>query len=195
MAVAIFPSNFGASESSELGQGVLPLRRGRPVFYPGGLGVLAPKPIVLDASLREEHELRFAKTTHPIESGAQVTDHLMELPRALTMDVVMTTHTDTLLPNTQATRHKRLHQRLIDLARARTPFDVVTSLGVYTGMVFTSIRTPRTLETSNALIVTCTLEKIEIAIVDVAQNLADVALDGMLAEEDLGAIEAVAGAA
>lgn len=164
----------------------------KPTFWPGGLSVVTPPPIELDASVREHHGVRFTWTGDPIENGQFSTDHGIELPTELTLDVVATTHTDTLVPNVQATRHIRIYNKLVDLARLRQPFDLVTSLAVYTSMVFDSISVPRTVQSTNALIITCVLHKLEIATVDIAQNLADAAQEIALGEQDLGAIAAAA---
>ena len=59
-------------------------QKGKPVFWPGGLSVTVPAPITLDASLREEHEIRFSKSSYPIEQAQHATDHIIELPTPLT---------------------------------------------------------------------------------------------------------------
>lgn len=162
--------------------------RKKPIFWPGGLSVPTPPPIEVDASIREVHETRFQWTGAPIENGQFATDHGIELPTSLVMDVVFTRTPAELIPNVQATRHLRLYDQLVRLAQLRTPLDVSTSLKLYTSMVFDSITTIRTRETTNALTVSCRLHKIEIATVDAAQDLADAALDMALAADDLGAI-------
>lgn len=164
----------------------------KPTFWPGGLSVPAPVPITMDASTREQHGAEFAWSDSPLENGQRTTDHGIELPQQVTLEVVTTTHTDTLVPNLQATRHIRTYKQLLALSRLREPFDLVTSLDIYTNMVFKSIGAPRTKENTNALFITCTLRKIEIATVDIAQNLADAALEIALGEQDIGAIAASA---
>lgn len=166
-------------------------QKGKPQFWPGGLSLPTPPPIFLDATIREEHDLRFAKTTHPIESRLFVTDHVIELPRTLVMDVVVTNHPDSLVPNTNKNRAKLLQDKLEQLAKRREPFDVMTSLRGYTDMVITSVRTPRSLATTNALVITVTMEQIEFAEIDVASNMSDAAVDGAEPQDELGAVEGI----
>lgn len=166
--------------------------RKKPTFWPGGLSVAAPPPIELDASIREDHGSVFRWTSEPVESGAEITDHGIELPDAVSLDVSVSNVVDELLPNFQVTRHIRTYQQLRRLAQTRIPFDLVTSLQIYTSMVFDRIGTVRTKETTNRLIVTCQLRKIEIATVDVRENMADAAFEIALGERDIGAVAASA---
>lgn len=166
--------------------------RKKPTFWPGGLSVPAPLPIELDASVRELHGVRFQWSGEPIENGQFSTDHGVELPQPLQLEVVSTSHPDELVPNVQATRHLRVYHKLIDLARLRQPFDVVTSADIYTGMVFDSISLPRTKEHTNVAYIACSMHKLEIATVDLAQNIADAAQEIALAEQDIGAVAAAA---
>lgn len=170
------------------------LRR-KPTFWPGGLSVPTPPPIELDVSIREQHGHAWRWTEAPIEGGERVTDHGIELPTSLRMEIGMSSHPDEIVPNVVSTRHIRLYQQIVALARRKEPFDVVTSLAIYTSMVFDRISAPRTRESTNAIIVSCTLHKVEIATVDVAQNLADAAQEIALGEQDIGAVAAAAEAA
>ena len=163
----------------------------KPTFWPGGLSVVVPPPIEFDAAVRELHGVRFAWTGSPVENGQFFTDHGIELPTDIAIDVVASTHTDTVIPNVQKTRPTRLYQKLLALARTKTPWDLVTSVEIYTSMVFDTIALPR-VGPSGAFIITCQAHKLEIATIDVAQNLADAALAIALGEQDLGAIAAAA---
>ena len=160
-------------------------RSKKPKIWPAGLGV--GKPIEFDASIREEHALRFAITSSPIEANALVSDHIQELPEEITVDFVISKYPDEIVPNVQATRHIRLHQRIKDLARLKQPFDVVTSLAIYANMVFREVRAPRSNATTHTLVITASMRKIEIATVDVAEAMARAAQEIALGEQDIGA--------
>lgn len=165
-------------------------QRKKPTLWPGGLSVPTPPPLEFDAAIRDSHDTEFAWTGSPIENGQFATDHGIELPPRLAMDVVLTSHPDEVIPNVVASRHIRLYRQLLQIARLRMPLDVVTSLAIYTSMVFDRISVPRTKLNTNALICTVQMHKIEIATVDVAQNLAEAAQEIALGEQDLGAVAA-----
>ena len=165
----------------------------KPTFCPGGLDVLTPKPIVFDATIADSHDVRFAWTGSPIENGQFATDHGIELPVRVTMEVAATVHTDTVIPNVVSTRHIRLYRQLRDLARRREPFDLVTSLAVYTSMVIDRVGVPRRGPASTfALMIPVEMHKIEIATIDLVQNMAEIATEIALGEQDIGAIAAAA---
>lgn len=161
-------------------------RSRKPTIWPAGLSVMAPKPLEFDASVQEEHGLRFAIASTPLEAGALVSDHILELPEEITIDFVTSKYPDTFVPNVQATRHIRMYQRLKDLARLRMPFDVVTTLAIYTSMVFVEIRAPRSAERTHTLIITARMRKIEIALVDTKEAMAAAAQEIALGEVDIG---------
>jgi hypothetical protein len=161
----------------------------KPTFWPGGLNITTPAPIKLDASIREEHGIDFTITSSPVEDGSVITDHIIEQPSSLTMDVVATRTPDTLLLNLDRNRHFKIYRQLCALARRRQPFDVATTLNSYTGMVFSHIGTPRT-DARGYLVITCILQKIEIATIDAQQAMAEAAQDMAQGEQDLGAVSA-----
>jgi len=142
--------------------------------------------ITLDASIREEHAIDNDITSEPVEDGSTITDNIVTQPRVLAMEVMLTSHTDTVLPSGSNTRHIQIYRQLQRLAKAKEVFDVVTTLERYRNMAFRRCGTPRTVENTNALVVTCILRQIEIARVDEAANLAEIAQDIALGEENLG---------
>lgn len=163
----------------------------KPRIWPGGLGVAAPPPIEFDAAVRDEHGVVLSWTGSPIENGLFTTDHGIVQPGRVAMDVVVTTHTDTLIPNVQATRHIRLYQKLEALAERREPFDLVTSVRIYTGLVFDRVRLPRTRANTNIYVISCEMHKVEIATVDAAEVMAEAAQEIALGAQDAGAVAGV----
>ena len=77
------------------------------------------------------------------------------------MEVMLTSHTDTVLPSLDSTRHLKLYRQLQQRAKNKEVYDVVTTLERYSHMAFEQVRTPRTVENTNALVVTCILRQIE----------------------------------
>lgn len=156
--------------------------RRRPSF--GKIG--QPAPIELDASLREDHGVHNRRTDHPVVFGALITDHILTLPDSVTIEGVITATPDDFYSVPSFTRHQRTWKRFVELARSRVPFDVVTTLAVYTDMVVDDLDTTRTPGDGKSLVISARCSKIQFASVDVAQELADAALEAGLAEVDLG---------
>jgi hypothetical protein len=50
--------------------------------------------LILDASIREDHSLETEITDNPIEDGSVVTDHVLVLPRRVSLEVVATSNPD-----------------------------------------------------------------------------------------------------
>lgn len=141
--------------------------------------------LVLDASIAEEHAIDVSITDNPIEDGGTVTDHALVEPRVLTMEVMVTAHPDQLIPTLSAVRHIQEYRKLQRIAKSRDVITVVTSLERYRNMLIERVSTPRTVENTNALRITVQLRQIEIARVDAAENLGDVAADLALGGESL----------
>lgn len=142
--------------------------------------------VIVDASIREEHAIVNDITENPIEDGASVTDHIETQPRVITMEVGVSTHTDTSLPSFSTIRHIEIYRRLQQKAKSKEVFTLVTSVERYSNVVFQSVRISRTIETTNALVILCVLRQIETSLVDDAANLAALAADAALGEESLG---------
>lgn len=157
--------------------------RRRPQF-----GKLSGQVIIeLDASLREEHGVHNRRTDHPVAFGALITDHVLTLPDTVTIEGVITSSPAAIDSYSFSnTRHHRGWQRFVELAKARTPFDVMTTLAIYTDMIVEDLDTTRTAADGKSLVISARCSKIQFASVDVAQELADAAREIGLAEIDLG---------
>ena len=140
--------------------------------------VFATKPtkidsVELDASIRETHTGEVELTDHPVEEGANITDHSRPKPIGLAIDGVIT--------NTPISRTKQANTRTIlgvtftssaavanyiqgrpgyaeaayakleDLRLKGNVITVVTNLKTYTSMVMTSLSIPRDKNTGDAL--------------------------------------------
>lgn len=149
--------------------------------------MLVPPPLTFDASIREVHSARYAVSQFPLETGAIVTDHVQKLPDQLQIDALLTDHPGRLvLP--ERGRHRNMWQQLVAFADLRQPGDMQTSFRIYTSMVIESMSAPRSVDQGRSVIVSMVMRKLEIAVVDQAQVLADAALAFALGEQDLGQV-------
>lgn len=170
----------------------MPLIPDRATIWPGGFVAFVAnptgaKPLIFDATIREDHRHTWTKTSAPIEGGAQVTDHVQPQPVVFSCDAVLATCPALpVLP--MPDRAKVLYRQLLDIANTRTPFDFATTLAAYQSMVFTSIGTVRTAESGDALVCSLVMEQVEIATVDQALVLADAALVMTLGPQNLGSL-------
>ena len=143
-------------------------------------------PVRLDASITEEHEINFRVSREPIETGLSYTDHVLELPRPLEIVGAITLNTDSLIPTLSNTRHVQGWRALLELARTRFPFLVITSLARYPNMVVENLATTRSKRNTNVIIVRAQLTQIQLALVDDVANIADPAVDIAASPDQLG---------
>lgn len=142
-------------------------RKTRPVSL--GPDLTRGKPSInvvqFDATLEEHHVSRAEVTSHAVERGADIVDHIRPLPQELTLTTV-TTNTPTIFLATARgngiDRVKTTHQGLLDLLSNGVLVDVVTTLRTYTDMAITSIDVTRTADTGNILSASISLQHIRI---------------------------------
>jgi len=106
--------------------------------------------IYLDASIREGHKLSGKITSHPVETGIDVTDNYRVDPRAISISGIITNTPLEPLPGST--------DRVADTwATLQSYFDnsevinIVTSLKVYESMVLTSLSVTRDAKSSQVL--------------------------------------------
>lgn len=163
---------------------------GLPVIYPGGFALPTGLPIHPDATVREEHGVTYTVTSVPIELGAQLTNHVQPEPVPLVVDIVLAqklTFPDLNAPPSFS-RAKGLYEQILALLATREPFDYWTTLRAYPSMIGTSLSTPRTAESGDALVVTLVMRRIEIALVDALQVASDAALAMTLGAQQVGSV-------
>jgi len=133
--------------------------------------------ILVDASVRELHEARSEITTNPIEDGADITDHVRNMPLTMTMQGVISdtpiglAFVDNIkgIIGTATTifggssRSHDAYDDLMKLRKTREPFDLVTGLKVYQNMILQDLRIERTAKTGKSIQFTARLKQIEIA--------------------------------
>lgn len=95
-------------------------------------------------------------TQHPVQRGANITDHAYVKPSLLGLRV-MFSDADRPLEET--------YRQLLDLQASREPFEIVTGKRIYRDMLFKSIGVTTDKATENVLAVSCSFQ--QVIIVDV----------------------------
>lgn len=108
----------------------------------------------IDAVPDEQHEYSAEVTEHPVERGADVTDHVrLKTPRVTLRGIVSDTPIGGIaarrLPGSTPSRDAYAH--LLGVFNARQPVTVITELATYTNMSLQNLRVPRDPETGAAL--------------------------------------------
>lgn len=128
--------------------------------------------ISVDATLEEVGTDMLQITEHPVEAGANITDHSFYRPAELTMHCGWSNARSlfaTSLGGNQTFSGGRMvkddyvssiYSQLLALQQSLQPFSVVTTLRFYKNMVITSLALTRDQKTSQALMVTVTMRQI-----------------------------------
>lgn len=105
----------------------------------------------VDGYFREEHRVGLEKTLFPVESGASLTDNAVSRPQRLRLEGLVSD----LLPaqgnSLSPDRATNTWAEIVALTKARTTFDVVTPIRVYTNMLIVRAEVPRSVRTGKAL--------------------------------------------
>ncbi len=135
--------------------------------------------VTVDATLEEEYEDELEITEHPVQAGADITDHSFKRPVELTMrcgwsnstaGAAISTLISALSGITQsgivgggmsgADYVSGIYSQLLALQASRQPFSVVSTLRAYDNMLIRSLRVARDSRTSQALMVTAQLREV-----------------------------------
>lgn len=124
--------------------------------------------IVIDALETERHTLRLEKSNYPIESGATLSDHIIKLPRTLSIKgvVVAELRGQRGQPGVSSEPERRdlnAWRKFEKIYEQRTPVQIVTSLGVYRSMVMLDLNVKRDVLTANALDFEASFEQMQVA--------------------------------
>lgn len=124
-----------------------------------------------DAILRTEHTSTLKITSHPVQTGANITDHSYVEPAVLTMEIGMSDAMDSLVKDQFTGRYTKsvsAYQALLDLQQSRIPVSVLTRLRQYENMLIEEINVPDDFKTLYGLRCTVTLR--EIFVVEVSKT-------------------------
>lgn len=124
--------------------------------------------IVLDASLSERHSSNVEVTVHPIEDGADPTDHARQLPDSLQLEGLFSN--TPLDPAEARTRGNTAagasgyaqdqDKRMLDLLSSRRPVTVRTERKTYRNMILVSYEVPRDAKIGDAVKFSATFKEV-----------------------------------
>jgi hypothetical protein len=135
--------------------------------------------LTLDASLSENHQTDVEVTDHPVEQGADVTDHRRRKPDSLTLEGIVSNYPLPSATDVEALqewqgrqwysrssasfgRAESAYQQLLDLADSSVLITVVTNLRIYENMTLTSLHVPRDAKSGQMIRFTATFREIRI---------------------------------
>jgi hypothetical protein len=132
--------------------------------------------IQLDSIIREKHANEVRLTQNPIESGVDITDHAIVVPKKLQLEAIVTdsplgvaafaqivdTITGLFGTSTSAntTRSQQAYLSLLALQDAREPIIITTRLVVYDNMVITKISVEQDKDTSQIVALFIDVEQV-----------------------------------
>lgn len=144
--------------------------------------------ITFDLLLSENHEMRSVVTTHTIEDGSVVADHIRNELRTGTVTGMVSNYSISTgllegainpLAAEVKNRAKDAYEAFRNLWNAREPVTIVTQLEVYENVVVTSIRTEKAPETGAALRFSVSFQQIQTV------KLRETVLEAGISIEDL----------
>jgi hypothetical protein len=103
-----------------------------------------------DVVIEESHEDSLEITEHPVEQGAAVNDHAFKKPETVTIRAGVSDSNAS--GNDKAARE--FYDKLLDLQKAREPFDIVTGKRLYKNMLLESISVVTDADTEHCLVFT-----------------------------------------
>ena len=111
--------------------------------------------VTIEESAIDELEV----TQHPVQQGAEITDHAFKKPTEVTVTILQAENEDETLAE--------IYSRVLELQEKREPLDVVTGKRAYKNMLIRSLRQTTDAHTEHALSLTFTLQEIIITALEV----------------------------
>ena len=100
--------------------------------------------LTIDATVSQAHGADVDVTTHPIEAGAAVTDHVLKRPETLRLDCVVADYprpTNGVQAGAQG-RSRAIYERLLASMSAGELIEVETRLRTYRNVIVQSLQSP-----------------------------------------------------
>lgn len=116
--------------------------------------------LTFDALLSESATHKGTLTKHPVEEGADVSDHYQDEPDTLALTVGVTNSPDPSVSTPQQNRDIVLYDDLVAIKKLGEPITVVTGIKVYPSFVITSVAMTRDPSTGQALALNIDLEEL-----------------------------------
>ena len=114
-------------------------------YLTGGVALRSIGGIIAQATLEERHTDTMTITDHPVELGAQISDHAYLNPKEI--DLVIGWGAGQLTPISQ------LYQQLLDLQSSAKPFAIMTGKRKYSNMLISSLGVTTNVDLEHALVV------------------------------------------
>jgi len=116
--------------------------------------------IEIEAIFEENIKSDTTITKHPVEKGADITDHIIINPKSFNLNGAITANSRSLYNQGTIKSPLESWNLLLDAQAKRLKFDIVLGEKVYKNIVIKSIEKTKTAETGNDLYFTAQLEEI-----------------------------------
>jgi hypothetical protein len=113
--------------------------------------------ITFDVTVEERHNDKLNITAHPVQTGADISDHAYKLPQEVTIVVGKGALGDENAP-------RDMYDKVRELQESREPFDIITGKREYKNMLIRDITETTSAETENSLVLT--LDCVEVILVE-----------------------------
>jgi hypothetical protein len=107
--------------------------------------------LYFDAILKTDHTSKITATDHPVEAGANITDHSYVEPAEISMEIGVSDSTVDPEGFGTGARSVTAFQELRKLQHSRQPLTVVTRLNMYKNMLISSITVADDFSTMHAM--------------------------------------------
>lgn len=127
------------------------------LYNPRGSRKLSIGSLTIPTTLSETHDFSSTVTDQPVETGARISDHIINDVETVTIEGFVS---DTPLDGSIAFNSQSIFDSLVNLREARQLVTVVTTYKIYTDMAITRISVPRDQSTGQAMRFTIELKKV-----------------------------------
>lgn len=122
--------------------------------------------LILDVTVSERHEDELEITGHPVEQGAEITDHAFVKPVRVTIEAG---HSDSGGSSSGDSRSVETYEALLALQKKREPFDLVTGKRVYSNMLIKTLSVTTDISTEHVLMVRAELQEVIITTIQTVE--------------------------
>ena len=105
-----------------------------------------------DATIRERHHDETVITDHPVEQGAQITDHAYVRPRRVSIEVGFSN--SSIQAGGDPNYVNEIYQDFLMLQGSRQPFEIITGKAFYRNMLIERLTVTTDERTENVLMLT-----------------------------------------
>ena len=151
-------------------------------YRPVGWGTDTPDTLVVDedgeiwcfdAIMRLEHSQSQRITQHPVQNGANITDHSFSLPAQLTLEIGMSDVMDSFIPGqwsaTYTQKSVKAYEQLLAWKNSGKPLTIETRLDTYSNMVIAHLSAPDDIKTKYGLRCMATFQQIILATISISK--------------------------